>query len=304
MKKLLLMISCGAFAVSSVLAQGTSETNATSTGHTYVGPWADCMLERSFAGGVSGKTDVVTIDATAKAIKITAVGDQPAFSRPATYIALIDKDLITYSPTNCSGALSTINVTSATSKLLKVTGYATSNVTVRLLVGSGSPICSNNNVTELIERNFTTTSQTFTIDLSTTGILASTCAPGSVYNINAITHIGINPDVPGGAFAGSIYIEKIELGDAPVVSGIKAAVDNSLISVYPNPANDKLTVDLAKLNGAKATVKVMNTLGDVMIEEATSDIEHSMSLSSLEKGMYLVQVSSGNKISNKKIVVQ
>jgi len=42
----------------------------------------------------------------------------------------------------------------------------------------------------------------------------------------------------------------------------------------------------------------------VVYEAKASNSNETINTSSLNKGMYLVQVSSGNKISNKKIVIE
>jgi hypothetical protein len=107
----------------------------------------------------------------------------------------------------------------------------------------------------------------------------------------------------GGDNATNITIDWITIGDA--VSGVdKAIVDNSLISVYPNPAKDQISVNLSAITGQDITVKVVNVYGEVVKEEAASGSIHNLSVANLEKGVYMIQVASGNKVSNKKIVVE
>ncbi len=89
-----------------------------------------------------------------------------------------------------------------------------------------------------------------------------------------------------------------------VSTGTTVSVNNSLISVYPNPAKDQINLDLSSLNSNNALVKVMNANGMLVYEAQVSTSNTVINSSSFNKGMYLVQVSSGNKISNQKIVIE
>ncbi|MCS6822822.1 MAG: T9SS type A sorting domain-containing protein [Cytophagaceae bacterium] len=81
-------------------------------------------------------------------------------------------------------------------------------------------------------------------------------------------------------------------------------INNNLVSVYPNPTKDMLNVDLSALEGAYANLKLFNSNGSSIMEAYTSSGIHTFNVSGLEKGIYLLQVNSGNKISNKKIVIE
>jgi len=109
----------------------------------------------------------------------------------------------------------------------------------------------------------------------------------------------------GASIATSVTITSIKIGDATVVStGTTAEINNSLISVYPNPAKDQISVDLSSLNTSDASVIIMNANGFVVYEGKASNSVESINTSSFNKGMYMVQVSSGDKVSNKKIVIE
>lgn len=105
--------------------------------------------------------------------------------------------------------------------------------------------------------------------------------------------------------AANITVTSIKMGDAVTTTAVSnAEINNSLVSVYPNPAKDQINVDLSSLNTTDATVKIMNANGMVVYEKATSDRNEAINTASFNKGMYMVQVSAGNKISNKKIVIE
>jgi hypothetical protein len=72
------------------------------------------------------------------------------------------------------------------------------------------------------------------------------------------------------------------------------------ISVYPNPFNETLSVNLSTSNTAETfEVSIINTLGQVMIREnvevaSSSAIRHMLPTSDLAKGTYLISVRSAN----------
>lgn len=72
------------------------------------------------------------------------------------------------------------------------------------------------------------------------------------------------------------------------------------ISVYPNPFNETLSVNLSTSNTAESfEVSIINTLGQVMIREnvevaSSSAIRHMLPTSELAKGTYLISVRSAN----------
>ena len=103
---------------------------------------------------------------------------------------------------------------------------------------------------------------------------------------------------------GTVSIQTIRIGDAVTTAGTSAAVNNSLLSVYPNPAKDQINIDLSSLNTSDAAVKIMNSNGMLVYEGRTSNSSETINTSSFNKGIYLVQVSSGNNVSNKKIVIE
>jgi len=62
------------------------------------------------------------------------------------------------------------------------------------------------------------------------------------------------------------------------------------ISVYPNPANNTLTVSC----DANATVEIFNTLGEKMMDVKGN----TANVSSLANGIYLVKVTKDGKVSS------
>jgi hypothetical protein len=269
------------------------------------------MGEKSVSGGTAGKLDQISFS-TAGEVIITTVGAQGGYTRSASYLPLVDKSQISYEPTDCSDVLPGLDISglSADKKKLKVEIKASSAVKVRLYVGQGSNggnLCANNN-TGSIGVDVTTDWEELEIDLSNPANLTSTgaCADGDGnVPLDALSFVGFNPDFEDGNFAGTLHIRKISIGEDVVVASVSnPQVNNSLINVYPNPAVEHIRVDLAALNSTNSTVKVMNANGMVVYEVQTSGDSELINISSFKKGMYMVQVFAGNKISNQKFIVQ
>lgn len=106
------------------------------------------------------------------------------------------------------------------------------------------------------------------------------------------------------SMAANITITSIKIGDAVTTTGTLAAVNNSLISVYPNPAKDQINIDLTSMNSASALVKITNSNGAVVYQGTASNTTEVINTSAFNKGIYMVQVSSDNNVSNKKVVIE
>jgi hypothetical protein len=88
-----------------------------------------------------------------------------------------------------------------------------------------------------------------------------------------------------------------------IANSIKQQEEKRLTaSMYPNPVADLLTVELSE-NVTKATVEIMDLSGRVVM---TSDINAGyrgrFNVDQLDKGIYLVKISSGNKAALEKII--
>ena len=83
------------------------------------------------------------------------------------------------------------------------------------------------------------------------------------------------------------------------------AVDDDLqgafgIQVYPNPASEVLNI---KLNNAqKATFKIFDLAGKLVKESSSSDQLAEINISSLPKGVYILNINTGKESVNKKII--
>jgi len=80
------------------------------------------------------------------------------------------------------------------------------------------------------------------------------------------------------------------------------------ISIYPNPADEKLNIQMLNMNSEEAIISIYNIYGNKCFEENintnSDDITHEMDLSSLVKGIYYMQVQNSNGINVKKVFVK
>ncbi|MFP9098051.1 choice-of-anchor D domain-containing protein [Flavobacterium sp. RHBU_24] len=79
-----------------------------------------------------------------------------------------------------------------------------------------------------------------------------------------------------------------------------ATVSQKEVALYPNPSNGRFQVQLA---GDNADVAVYNMAGSRILDKKVNNNE-TIDLSAAAKGIYLVVVTSGETVVNKKIVVE
>lgn len=108
---------------------------------------------------------------------------------------------------------------------------------------------------------------------------------------------------------GTFTISSIKIGDA-VTTAVPTATQNAnvvndQVSLFPNPAKGSFHVDVTAMNNSDAaSVKVMNANGLVVKEFSSNLSDIEIATEGMNKGIYMVQVTSGNKIATKKVVVE
>jgi len=87
------------------------------------------------------------------------------------------------------------------------------------------------------------------------------------------------------------------------ISGTPAGIKNiniKKVSIYPNPANDAITIKNAK----NAYIKIIDLQGRVLVSDYCSDNNIQFDVSYLSKGVYFVQIMFKNSIKTKKIIIE
>lgn len=93
--------------------------------------------------------------------------------------------------------------------------------------------------------------------------------------------------------------------DSGPVSTAGIEKGNNLVTVYPNPAANKVTIGLKQANNEIVSYKIVNVNGQVVAvgQFAPNNLQQDVDLTELTSGIYNIQISLSDAIVNKKIVV-
>ena len=91
-------------------------------------------------------------------------------------------------------------------------------------------------------------------------------------------------------------------------TGIHEAKGILAMNIYPNPANDKLTIDCTvTIYGDVIILSIINLLGETVLRETIAGqqghITMNLDVSKLKTGLYIVNIQQGGKSTQKKISV-
>ena len=76
----------------------------------------------------------------------------------------------------------------------------------------------------------------------------------------------------------------------------------SLISIYPNPTKDNLTIVLNNVN-ENVNYEIFNTLGQQMAKgNLVANSTHTLQMSSYQTGIYFVKLSTNTHTMTKKLI--
>ncbi len=87
-------------------------------------------------------------------------------------------------------------------------------------------------------------------------------------------------------------------------TGIDEATNNNVVSIYPNPANDFMTVSLAAESFNSTTIYIINALGEIVLTEKATSSNTTLNTSNLTSGIYFVKMESKNGSAIKKFMKQ
>jgi hypothetical protein len=85
--------------------------------------------------------------------------------------------------------------------------------------------------------------------------------------------------------------------------GIKTVHSKSLLSVYPNPVNEFINVDLSSFPGA-VSVMIYNSAGQIELQDKLENHKNTIDVRNLCPGLHLIQIVNGNKIRHSRFIVQ
>ncbi|MBK7690287.1 MAG: T9SS type A sorting domain-containing protein [Bacteroidetes bacterium] len=84
-----------------------------------------------------------------------------------------------------------------------------------------------------------------------------------------------------------------------VVQGLSVVDDNDLMSIYPNPASDRLNLSMTNpLDRLNAQVSIYSVVGQLMSRQKLND-QDIVDISTLASGNYILELSNGQKTQRK-----
>ena len=85
------------------------------------------------------------------------------------------------------------------------------------------------------------------------------------------------------------------------------AYNSDNIAVYPNPANDQLNVQLLFAESNAVSIELLNLTGKVVASlnhnQAISPNRYTLDVADLSKGVYILKVTNGTKVSTSKVTI-
>ncbi len=146
-------------------------------------------------------------------------------------------------------------------------------------------------------------------------VLTGGSPSGGIYIGQGITNGIFDPAIGAGTYSVSYYYED-SLGcstgsnqdiTVDVCTGITNIISDASVSLYPNPADSKINIDLNsddKIN----SLELYNSSGAIVYRKTNSEIKSlkhfEIDLSLFSPGVYLLRLYSENGIINKKLMVE
>jgi hypothetical protein len=124
-----------------------------------------------------------------------------------------------------------------------------------------------------------------------TGVwMNNTCGGSNSEWINCNGYINFTTSGSGGTGGGGASIEVMP-----------EEATASLLTAYPNPVTDQITITLPAEMKA-ASIRVINASGNVLIREKASGTSHTLDMAHLPAGLYLIRANEGAKNRMLKVI--
>ena len=112
--------------------------------------------------------------------------------------------------------------------------------------------------------------------------------------------------------SGSIFMNKVDINMDITMSHESGTNVNEfitgMINVFPNPAQNHVTIEFENHTGSDYTISLINHLGQTIRNLQTGAAEGQnqaeLDLNGVEAGFYLIRIDNGTEVINKKLLVQ
>jgi len=105
----------------------------------------------------------------------------------------------------------------------------------------------------------------------------------------------------------SSKVEQSAYADVSAISVDEYKLEDN-VNIYPNPVNEILNIDINSTNDNNVSLKVVNTLGQVVLTESDIDLAYGennlqFNVSELEAGIHYLNITTGNEVVTKTISI-
>ena len=89
-----------------------------------------------------------------------------------------------------------------------------------------------------------------------------------------------------------------------ITTSITEIQANADMTVYPNPANERITISLSSFTNENVNIEVFNMLGTMVFQHQGQGEQIDMDIQSLSAGVYIVRCTNMDKVITKRFVKQ
>jgi len=87
------------------------------------------------------------------------------------------------------------------------------------------------------------------------------------------------------------------------ITGIEKITNNNNLAVYPNPANERITIELKGLNSIQnSLISICNIQGQTILQQSLRQSKTELDISGLLKGIYILKLNNGEKTEVQKLI--
>lgn len=143
--------------------------------------------------------------------------------------------------------------------------------------------------------------------------LASSSVNGNQWNLNGQPISGANSQfytiTKSGFYSVTVTINGCSTTSTPlnITTTNLNEIDNYIdFSVYPNPAKEKITIDISNNIANHYLLKITNTLGQIVVSSELNKNVSDIDINNLYRGVYFIQLVNpeNNLISIKKVIIE
>ena len=104
----------------------------------------------------------------------------------------------------------------------------------------------------------------------------------------------------GSAGEDCAWVDDITFPRSCLITGVEEVTEQKATALYPNPTTGRFTIELTE----ESNVGIYNMLGQQVMQINKVSGDQQIQLENAPKGMYFVQIQSGNKIEVKKLIIE